>query len=238
MSWNCEGCMEALGSRSYIFITGGAGGIGSSLCRILPAHGITPIVGFNTNATQAHILAKELNGFAINIDMSENNSIEKAIQSIFEKIKPSDSFLGVVLGASPPPEIKPFKDISSDDLAYQFRVNVIGSQLLLKGLIKKFFHKKKAGIVIGILTKAIGSDDHPPASGMAAYVIAKSALNSLLSVCSAEYPWLKIGSVTPGFTKTPMLDVFDPRFLEAIEAKDKIAAPEEVAQLIIEMIKS
>ena len=52
--------------------------------------------------------------------------------------------MGVVLGASPPPEIEPFNHISSDHLANQFRVNVIGSQLLLKGLNKNFFHKKKA----------------------------------------------------------------------------------------------
>ena len=230
--------METVSSRSYIFVTGGAGGIGSSICRLLPTIGITPIVGFNTNATQAHILANELNGFAVNIDMASNESIEKAIQIIIEKVKSSDSLVGVVLGASPPPEIKPFKEISSDDLAHQFRVNVIGVQLLLKGLITKVFNKKKTGTVVGVLTKAIGSNGQPPATGMAAYVVAKSALNSLLSVCSAEYPWLKVKTITPGFTKTPMLDVFDPRYLEIIQAHNKISTPEEVAQLIIKMIKS
>lgn len=230
--------MATITSRSYILVTGGAGGIGSAICRLLPTIGITPIIGFKTNSTQAHTLANELNGFAVNIDMAENDSIEKAIQIIVEKVQSSDSFVGVVLGASPPPEIEPFNHITSDHLSHQFRVNVIGSQLLLKGLIKNFFHKKKTGTVIGILTKAISSDRHPPATGMAAYVIAKAALNSLLSVCSAEYPWLKVRTVTPGFTKTPMLDVFDSRYLEMIQAQNKISTPEEVARQIIEKIKS
>lgn len=238
MSRYGERNMEAVSSRSYILVTGGAGGIGSALCRLLPTIGITPIVGFNTNSTQAHILANELNGFAVNIDMTENNSIEKAIQIIVEKVQTSDSLVGVVLGASPPPEIEPFNHISSDHLSHQFRVNVIGSQLLLKGLIKNFFHKKKTGIVVGILTKAIGSDGQPPATGMGAYVVAKAALNSLLAVCSAEYPWLKVRTVAPGFTRTPMLDVFDPRYLERIQAQNKISTPEGVALLIIEKIKS
>jgi NAD(P)-dependent dehydrogenase (short-subunit alcohol dehydrogenase family) len=230
--------MATINSRSFILVTGGAGGIGSAICRLLPAIGITPIVGFKTNATQAHNLANDLNSFAVNIDMTENNSIEKAIQIIAEKVQPSDSFVGVVLGASPPPEVEPFNRITSDHLSHQFRVNVIGSQLLLKGLIKNFFHKKKTGTVIGILTKAIGSDGYPLVTGMCAYVVAKAALNSLLSVCSAEYPWLKVRTVSPGFTRTSMLDVFDSRYLEMIQAQNKILTPEEVARLVIEKIKS
>ena len=230
--------MATITSRSYILVTGGAGGIGSAICRLLPTIGVTPIVGFNTNSTQAHILAKELDGFAVNIDLSENNCIEKAIQIIIDRVKLSDSLVGVVLGASPPPEIEPFNRISSDQLSHQFRVNVIGSQHLLKCLIKKFFNKKKTGIVVGILTKAIGVDGNPPATGMCSYVVAKTALNSLLSVCSAEYPWLKVATVTPGFTKTTMLEVFDSRYLEMIQTQNKISTPEEIANQIIQMIKS
>ena len=73
---------------------------------------------------------------------------------------------------------------------------------------------------------------------MGAYVVAKAALNSLLSVCLAEHPWLKVRTVSPGFTKTPMLEVFDPRYLELIQMQNKISTPEEVALLIIENIKS
>ena len=238
MPWCGERYMATVSSRSYILVTGGTGGIGSALCRLLPTIGITPIVGFNTNATQAHGLAKELSGFAVNIDMTSDNSIEKAIQSIAEQIDAFDAVVGVVLGASPPPEILPFKDISSDHLSHQFRVNVTGSQLLLKGLIKNFFRKRKTGTVIGILTQAIGTDAQPPATGMGAYVVAKAALNSLLSVCAAEYPWLNVRTVTPGFTKTQMLDVFDSRYLEMLQAQNKVSTPEEVAQIIIEKIKS
>jgi 3-oxoacyl-[acyl-carrier protein] reductase len=230
--------MATIISRSYILVTGGSGGIGSAICRLLPTIGITPIVGFKANSAQAHTLANELSGYAVNIDLTENNSIEKAIQIIVEKVQSPDSFVGVILGASPPPEIEPFNQITSDHLLHQFRVNVIGSQLLIKGLIKNFFYKKRTGTVIGILTKAIGIDGHRPATGMGAYVVAKAALNSLLSICSAEYPWLKVRTVTPGFTKTSMLDVFDSRYLEMIQAQNKISTPEEVARLIIEKIKS
>lgn len=238
MLWNGECRMEAINPRHFMLVTGGSGGIGTSLCRLLPTIGITPIIGFKTNSKQAHALANDLNSFVVQIDMAENNSIENAIQIIVKNVQPPDSFVGVVLGASPPPEIEPFAHVTSDHLSHQFRVNVIGPQFLLKGLIKNFFQKKKNGTIIGILTKAIGSNGDPPATGMGAYVVAKSALKSLLSICSAEYTWLKVRAVSPGFTKTPMLDVFDSRYLEIIQDKNKILTPEEVAELIIKMIRS
>ena len=71
---------------------------------------------------------------------------------------------------------------------------------------------------------------------MGSYVVAKSALKSLLSICSAEYSWLKVRTVSPGFTKTPMLDVFDPRYPEMVHARKPILAPEEVALDILEQI--
>ena len=100
------------------------------------------------------------------------------------------------------------------------------------------FKKNKAGIIIGILTEAIGSQEQPPSTGMGSYIVAKAALKSLLSICSVEHSWLKVRTVSPGFTKTPMLDVFDPRYLEIIQAKKKISMPEKVAKQIIELIES
>jgi len=96
----------------------------------------------------------------------------------------------------------------------------------------------KAGIVIGILTKALGDDTHLPATGMVAYVIAKAALKSLLSVCAAEYPWLKVRSISPGFTKTKMLEVFDLRYLELAQTQRPLSSPQEISQLIIKEILS
>ena len=57
-------------------------------------------------------------------------------------------------------------------------------------------------------------------------------------VLLAKYNWLKVRTVTLGFTKNPKLDVFDPRYLEMIQAQNKILTPEQVTRLIIEKMKS
>ena len=227
--------MEAIIEPSYFLVTGGAGGIGAALCRRLPAAGFTPLVCYYRSAEEAVRLAAECGGHAIYIDMCDVQSITTAIEKISKAIS-TVRLAGVVIGASPPPELLAFGSLDSEHMLNQFRVNVIGPHILLAGLIKKHFRKVKSGTVLGILTLAIGDDATPPATGMGAYVVAKTALKSLLSVCAAEHPWLKVRTVSPGFTRTKMLDTFDPRYVEMIEKRSAISSPDDVAKMIIEQI--
>lgn len=229
--------MAALNARRYVIVTGGAGGIGSAVCRLLPTLGVLPIIGFNTNVDQANALSEEIGGFAIQIDLGNSDSIIAAIDSISQVLGDQDTLVGAVLAASPPPDIEPFSSLNSVHFTKQFEINVIGPQLLLSRLIKKFFRKNRSGTIVGISSQAVGAENKRPATGMGAYVIAKAALNSLLSVCAAEYTWLKVARVSPGFTKTAMLEVFDPRYLEMIQGQQDFSSPEEVAKLIINEFK-
>ena len=124
--------MEAMTCISYVFVTGGSGGIGSAVCRLCPSFGFTPIIGYNTNAAKAHILAKEIKGLAVRIDMSDGNSILSAVKIITKEIGTSGSLAAVVLGASPPPALEPFLKISNEQLSYQINVNLIGPNILLQ----------------------------------------------------------------------------------------------------------
>ena len=228
--------METLSTKSYILITGGSGGIGASLSRLLAEKNILPIIGFNSNSKKAFELAKELKTFAVEIDLYSKNSIDNSVQVINKQIKNDDKLIGAVFCASPSPDILPFLHTETEHLSKQFQINVIGHQILLKALIKKFFLKAKKGTIVGVLSKAMGSEKDQTATSMSSYIIAKSALKSMLSVCAAEFNWLKIRTVIPNFTKTKMLDVFDSRYLEILDKQKKISTPENVAKLIINEI--
>ncbi len=223
---------------SYILVSGGSGGIGSALCRLLPSSGFKPIVGYRGNREQAEMLALECGGFAVKLDLAHDESIAQALAQISEQLVGAGNISGVVLAASPPPDLLPFGKLTPEILSYQLRINVVGSQLLLAGLIKTYFRKTKSGVVIGILSEAMGDSSHPPVTGMGAYVIAKTALRGMLAVCAAEYPWLYVRTVSPGFTQTRMLEVFDERYLEQMQTKTPFARPEDVARLILEEIVS
>jgi len=223
-------------TAAYVLVSGGAGGIGSALCRLLPGSGLLPIVGYRSNAELAEGLARECGGFAAHLDLESDASIVQALAEVSERLGENGRLHGVVLAASLPPDLLPFGKLTPEALARQFRVNVAGPQLLLAGLIKTQFRKHRSGVVVGILSEAMGDANRSPAAGMGAYVIAKTALQGMLSVCAAEYPWLRVRTVSPGFTRTRMLDVFDERYLEQAQARAPFASPEEVARRVLREI--
>ncbi len=221
----------------FVLVSGGSGGIGAALCHELSSNGYTPIVAYNNNREAAESVAKNCSAPILHLNLCDEVSINVAIESLHGILGDDGELEGLILGASPPPDLLPFGKLTSEILNKQLQVNVIGPQVLLSALIKIFFKKKKSGFVLGILSEAIGTHDKAPATGMGAYVIAKAGLNNLLTVCAAEHPWLKVRTISPSFTKTKMLDVFDERYLEILQRDRDFSEPETIAKQILSEIE-
>jgi NAD(P)-dependent dehydrogenase (short-subunit alcohol dehydrogenase family) len=218
----------------WFLVSGGSGGIGSAICTALASSGYKPVVGYHRNRDAAMRVANLTGGVALPLDMTLDTSIEAAAQTLGELPR----LCGVVLAGSPPLCPAPFGKISGEQMAEQWQVNVAGPQRLLAELVKRCFRKHKSGSVVGILTRAMGDDATPVASGMGAYVIAKFGMAGLLALLAADYPWLSVRSVSPGYTETRMLEAFDPRFLELQRSKAAFQTPDEVAaQVMAEVIQ-
>lgn len=218
----------------WFLVSGGSGGIGSAVCEDLASCGYKPIVGYHRNHDAATRVAADTGGITLPLDMSSEASIEAAVRSLSELPR----VYGVVLAGSPPLCPVPFGKISPEHMLEQWQVNVLGPQRLLADLVKRCFRKHKAGSVVGILTRAMGTDSAPAASGMGAYVIAKYGMAGVLALLAADYPWLSVSSVSPGYTETRMLEAFDPRFLELQRSRAAFHTPQEVAaQVMAEVIQ-
>ena len=113
--------METLNLMQYFLVTGGSGGIGSAICKQLSLIGITPIIGYKSNADLAEKIAMDTGGFTVKLDMSDEASISNALNIIQESLKENDLLAGVILGASPPPDLLPFSRLSSQHYLDQFR---------------------------------------------------------------------------------------------------------------------
>jgi 3-oxoacyl-[acyl-carrier protein] reductase len=130
----------------------------------------------------------------------------------------------------------PFGKITADDMAAQWLVNVLGPQQLLAELVRRCFRRHKQGAVVGVLTQAMGGGAtgiEGASSGMGAYVIAKHGLAGVLAMAAADYPWLRVRAVRPGYTETRMLEAFDERFLDLQREKAPFSTPEAVAAMIL-----
>lgn len=212
-----------------VLVSGGSGGIGGALCRLLPARGFLPVIAYHRGHQRAEALAAETGGQVLHLDLADDAGIDAAVAVLAEGPEP---LRAVVLAASPPPAIMPFGQVSPEEAARQWRVNVEGPRRLLAGLIKSCFRPRKRGAVIAILSAAMGEAEGKSAQAMGAYVIAKYGLKGVLAAAKGDFPWLETAIVSPGFTETAMLDCFDPRFLDMMRSQQprgRFATPEEAA---------
>ena len=220
-------------TRPHFLVSGGSGGIGAATCNELAARGYVPIVGYHRNADAARAVAERTGGFALALDLSD----EAAITAAAERLEALPRLAGAVLAGSPPLALTPFGKITPEDMHVQWQVNVMGPQRLIAELVRRCFRKHKQGSVVGVLTQAMGGGVdgiEGASSGMGAYVIAKHGLAGVLAMAAADYPWLQVRAVKPGYTETRMLEAFDERFLNMQREKAPFSTPEAVASLIIE----
>lgn len=225
-----------------------SGGIGGALCLRLAAAGYRPVVGFARSRAAAEAVADRCGGWALPLDLTDPASIDAAVDRLAagtpdpavlhlaDPERAGSQLAGVVLAGSPPPVLGPIGRITEADMTAQWQVNVLGPQRLLAGLVRQIFRKKRRGTVVGVLSEAMGQGDRPAMASMGAYVIAKHGLAGLLALAAAEYPWLRVTTVSPGFTETGMLRVFDERFLDQMRQRAPFRQPDEVAAEIMARI--
>jgi len=217
------------GAGSFL-VSGGSGGIGSAVCDALSARGYSVIVGYHRNQAAAEEVAARCNGRALLLDLTSPDCVLAAAA----ELEREPHLAGAVLAGSPALSLVPFGKISAAEMDLQWRVNVLGPQQLLAELVRRCFRKHKRGSVVGILTRAMGDEHTPAASGMGAYVIAKHGMAGVLALLAADYSWLRVRTVKPGYTETRMLTAFDERFLATQRERAPFQTPEEIAALVIE----
>lgn len=219
-----------------VLVSGGSGGIGTALCRRLADAGLRPVVGYASAADAAEATAAATGGIALPLDLTSATGIVSALDTLTAM---QTELAGVVLAASPPPAIAPLFRLPDDEMAKQWSVNVAGALMLLDGAVKRFMRPRKKGWVVGVLSDAMGLEG-TAAKSMGGYIVAKYGLMGLLKVLEAEYPWLNVRTVSPGYTETAMLDVFDGRFLDQMRAAapgGRFATPGEVAEEIMVLVR-
>lgn len=216
-----------------VFVTGASGGIGQAVCRQLAERGVMPIVAFSSHQGSAQVLAEELDTPVVRLDLSDfdENVLDASLAGIAGR-----PITGAVLAASPALTIAPLRSVSEEDMVHHWDVNVRGHWRLCQYLIDHHMKAQRRGAIVAVLTAAMGDVETKAAPQMGPYIIAKYGLMGLMRAIEAEYAWLKVDCVFPGYTETAMLEAFDPRFLDMMRKQQpngRFATREEVAALIL-----
>jgi len=220
--------------KNALLVTGATGSIGENLVEILNREDIVPIITYNNNRIKAEQLSAKYSSPSIFLNLQNTESINNLVNEISGL---NFNLVGIVLCASPNFELKPFTSLNLDQIYKQFEVNVVGNHKLLSGMVKKIFKKNKKGIVVGVLSEAMGKPLNASIKNMTPYIVSKYGLLGLLSSLKKEYEWLSVDTISPSFTESNMLKSFDERFLNKMRKNNQIDNPQNAADKIFKIVK-
>ena len=215
-------------------VTGGASGIGKATVLKFIAEGAkVAILDLDNNqAVQFTQEIRKKGGDAIFIecDVSDENSVKHAIEKVIGSFGRLDyAYNNAGIGG----EFAKVEDYPTDDWDKVMAINLRGVFLCMKYEIPHILKQEKGAIVncASLLSTVASAND-------SAYVASKFAVLGLTKNAALEYAstGLRINAVSPGFTRTPMVDKGDEDKLKRIAELHpigRLADPEEIAEAVI-----
>lgn len=187
-------------------VTGGAGVLGSEMCRALAAAGAKLAI-LDIRPEPADTLAAELGNRAIAIpcDVCDHASLESAAQKVIETYSSVDILVNAAGGNKPQATTsteQSFFDLPPDALRWVFELNLIGT-ILPSQVFGRFMALQKQGVIVNISSMNASR----PLTKVPAYAAAKAAVSNFtqwLAVHIAqEYsPLIRVNAIAPGFFLT------------------------------------
>ncbi len=210
--------------KKVALVTGGAGGIGTAICRSLAREGYAVGVGYFRSKEKAEVLARELGGFALYADVSRPEDVEQMFAEAGE--------VEVFVNNAGIPHYGLITDLTYEDWRELMAVNLDGAFLCCREAVKGMVRRKRGSIVIiSSMWGQVG------ASCEAAYSASKAGLLGLTKALAKELApsGIRVNCVAPGVVRTPMLKDFSEEDLENLRLEtplERLGEPEDVAALV------
>lgn len=215
-------------------VTGGASGIGRSTVLKFVAEGASvAILDLDIReGVQLTETIRRQGGQAIFIycDVCNEEDVKNAVDKIVEAYGRLDfAYNNAGIGG----EFAKVENYPTDDWDKVIAINLKGVFLCMKYEIPQILKQGKGAIVncASLLSTVASAND-------SAYVASKFAVLGLTKNAALEYAstGLRINSVSPGFTRTPMIDKGDEEKLKRIadlHPIGRLGSPEEIAEAVI-----
>lgn len=237
--------MASLEGRTAL-VTGGAGGIGSAVCRRLSADGAFVVVA-DLNRDRAGQVASEIaatgcSAVGVALDITDRTQWQAAIAAAVRGTGGLDILVNNAGGAS----MRSLENLSIDDWKRDIDVNLNGAFLGIKealDVMKESARRTPSGgaiVNIASVSALIGSP------GMPAYSAGKGGMRLFTKAVAVDFArrgyGIRVNSIYPGLIDTPLTkSLFESRTTEAEDADaararilerypiGRIGRPEEIA---------
>ena len=219
-----------------VIVTGGAGGIGTAMCRAFAAEGARVCVHYRSSEERAVALAAELGGIARRADLTVESDVDDLFVSSAEELGRLDVLVANA-GRWPKQDV-PVWEMSLDRWRSTIAVDLDSVFLCCRAFLRHVRETRVGNIVLVSSTAGTfgeaGHADYAAAKGALASGLLKSLKNEIVRIA----PMGRVNVVAPGWTMTEMardaLD--DPQALPRITrtmALDKVGTAEDVARIAV-----
>jgi NAD(P)-dependent dehydrogenase (short-subunit alcohol dehydrogenase family) len=183
-----------------IVITGGAGGIGSHLARDFASYGAKLIL-LDLNKTRLDAVIAELPGSghdSISLDLTDRAAIASAVQHISEKY----GHIDVLIPNAAITTTDRFDVRSIESIEYELDINLRSPLVIIRSCIDLLKKSSDARIITTVSLGGIFPLGETPM-----YTVSKFGLRGAMLSLSMDFAskGIKVGSVMPSATDTPML---------------------------------
>lgn len=206
-------------------VTGGSGGIGSAVCRILSENGYLVYINYNSSEKKALSLANEINGIAVKFDVSDRESVNNALKST--------GSIDLLVNNSGISEINTFDYISPENADRILDVNLRGTLNCSRAVLPDMI-RKKSGVIINIASMW----GECGASCEVDYSASKAGVIGFTKALAKEVApsGIRVNCVSPGFILTDMNRNFSDEDLRLIKEDIPLGifgTPENIADSVM-----
>ena len=178
-------------------VTGGGRGIGANIARELTRAGMRVAVSARTRA-QVEEVAREIDGLAIEADVSKREDVERMVETVERELGPIDLLVanaGVMIEEAAAWEVDP------DEWWHVQEINVLGVYLSTRAVIPGMLERGRGRIVI----TASGAAYLPDSRGTA-YSTSKAAVNRYGETLALQLEGrIPVFPISPGLVRTDMI---------------------------------
>jgi 3-oxoacyl-[acyl-carrier protein] reductase len=215
-------------------VTGGAGGIGSAICRHLAEAGATVIVTFNANYQRAQSLVRELPGdghLVVQMQVDDSKTIANVVSRVAERFGRLDILVNNA-GTTRFVQHDDLDDLDDETIDRIFRVNLRGAFACVRAF-RPLLSASGDGLVVNISSIAgliaYGSN--------VAYCASKAALDNMtVSLARVLAPDTRVVAIAPGLVDGEYAHSFDATWRQTQIDRtplQRLALPEDVARAVV-----
>lgn len=219
-----------------VLITGGAGGIGTALCKAFAREGCGVAVHYHSKKEKAEQLAAGLRNqygvraIAVQADVSDRASVSR----LFDAVDDALGSLELLVNNAGIAQQKLFTDITDNDWNSMISTNLSGVFYCCQEALKRYMIPSHSGVILNISSMwgQVG------ASCEVHYSAAKAGVIGLTKALAKEVGLsnIRVNCIAPGVVMTDMMKDFDEETIQALKEETTLnilGTPEDIADAAV-----